>query len=747
MARTKQTARKSTGGKAPRMQLASTSASKVKSFFLSQQASGRNAKKKTIFINCENTFGSFQFTRAKVTAELQPVVSLARIKTPLKSLSIAGSATDASAVSPDSDFFMRLDFCSSYDGALNTANRPSIDAVMVLDISGSMGMPFPNDSDRRDKLEVAKACISHIAEQLQPSDRVALVTFTEVAKIVLALGPASPAHLSSLKRALAGLRQGGGTNLARGLQEGYAVLRAAPAHDSTDDSTHTADSEVPRLQRVFFLTDMESSEADENRVVAIATTEAANGDPAPAVPAARSEDATASTGARELRKRPAVRPVYTPPSAKRSRIEAQASVRGPQRPVHLSVVGIGVDLSAATVERLSAVPGARYVSVISAAEFHSSVAADFNYDITPIGLNIRLQLPPGLCIRQVYGSAELNSLPSGAAAAVISAEFPVPLDADRITTGGLYLIRVGRATPTGSGASGDHVDSDAQDALAMSVSWTDACGVARSCQVPLAIPPPLAPEQAVSDGCDPGLRKAVILSEYVRCLTEYAHDDAPDHNSISEQDDGDDSEEDTAPRQPSGGGSGRTGAASAAAGLQACDLATAQALRALGAEAIAGLASTASLPLGTPALLKRHCHWASLFRQLRDQLLAEMAACNDPTLSTDNQNVLQTVVQVLELETAEIRKALTSLPGGPPAPDAGEVLQAPRGFVCPISLSLMSDPVIAADGHSYERSAISSWLASRDTSPATNLPLAHRHLVENHALRSAIDDYRLQKHL
>ena len=31
---------------------------------------------------------------------------------------------------------------------------------------------------------------------------------------------------------------------------------------------------------------------------------------------------------------------------------------------------------------------------------------------------------------------------------------------------------------------------------------------------------------------------------------------------------------------------------------------------------------------------------------------------------------------------------------------------APRGFLCPITLQVMRDPVIAADGHTYDRSSI-----------------------------------------
>lgn len=54
----------------------------------------------------------------------------------------------------------------------------------------------------------------------------------------------------------------------------------------------------------------------------------------------------------------------------------------------------------------------------------------------------------------------------------------------------------------------------------------------------------------------------------------------------------------------------------------------------------------------------------------------------------------------------------------------------------------MTDPVLAADGYSYERSAIESWLAGHNTSPMTNGALPHRNLIPNHALRSSILEHR-----
>jgi len=38
-------------------------------------------------------------------------------------------------------------------------------------------------------------------------------------------------------------------------------------------------------------------------------------------------------------------------------------------------------------------------------------------------------------------------------------------------------------------------------------------------------------------------------------------------------------------------------------------------------------------------------------------------------------------------------------------------------FLCPITYDLLSDPVIAADGNTYERAAIEKWISKTQTSP------------------------------
>ena len=74
-------------------------------------------------------------------------------------------------------------------------------------------------------------------------------------------------------------------------------------------------------------------------------------------------------------------------------------------------------------------------------------------------------------------------------------------------------------------------------------------------------------------------------------------------------------------------------------------------------------------------------------------------------------------------------------------PPSVEEEEPPDDFVCPITTEVMSDPVMAADGHAYERTAIERWLATKSTSPLTGGELEHIILVPSHMLRRMIRDW------
>ena len=66
---------------------------------------------------------------------------------------------------------------------------------------------------------------------------------------------------------------------------------------------------------------------------------------------------------------------------------------------------------------------------------------------------------------------------------------------------------------------------------------------------------------------------------------------------------------------------------------------------------------------------------------------------------------------------------------------------APDDLQCPISQELMRDPVVAADGRTYERAQIAEWIRSHNTSPMTNEQLDHKHLCSNDIARERVRQF------
>ncbi|KAI8475380.1 MAG: hypothetical protein J3K34DRAFT_517406 [Monoraphidium minutum] len=59
---------------------------------------------------------------------------------------------------------------------------------------------------------------------------------------------------------------------------------------------------------------------------------------------------------------------------------------------------------------------------------------------------------------------------------------------------------------------------------------------------------------------------------------------------------------------------------------------------------------------------------------------------------------------------------------------------------CPITREPFRDPVVASDGQTYERAAISSWMTQSDASPVTHQPLARGVLLPNKLIKSMVDE-------
>lgn len=68
----------------------------------------------------------------------------------------------------------------------------------------------------------------------------------------------------------------------------------------------------------------------------------------------------------------------------------------------------------------------------------------------------------------------------------------------------------------------------------------------------------------------------------------------------------------------------------------------------------------------------------------------------------------------------------------------GQKYEIPEMFICPITQTVMAYPVSTSDGHVYERTEITKWLAAHDTSPLTNATLENKKLIDSIPIRSGI---------
>lgn len=110
---------------------------------------------------------------------------------------------------------------------------------------------------------------------------------------------------------------------------------------------------------------------------------------------------------------------------------------------------------------------------------------------------------------------------------------------------------------------------------------------------------------------------------------------------------------------------------------------------------------------------------------------ANNGSMNEKERAIHLANVEMAVAAARQEEAESVRKKLEKVE-----------FKIPAEMLCPISSDIMRDPVICADGHTYERATIAEWVRRKATSPLTNEPLAEPVLlIPNHALRSLITSF------
>ena len=65
----------------------------------------------------------------------------------------------------------------------------------------------------------------------------------------------------------------------------------------------------------------------------------------------------------------------------------------------------------------------------------------------------------------------------------------------------------------------------------------------------------------------------------------------------------------------------------------------------------------------------------------------------------------------------------------------------PDAFICPISMEMMTDPVITTAGQTYERKSIEEWFKDNNIDPVAHIPVV-KILTPNIALKQQIQKFK-----
>jgi hypothetical protein len=66
---------------------------------------------------------------------------------------------------------------------------------------------------------------------------------------------------------------------------------------------------------------------------------------------------------------------------------------------------------------------------------------------------------------------------------------------------------------------------------------------------------------------------------------------------------------------------------------------------------------------------------------------------------------------------------------------AATVAATPKSIICPITMEIMTDPVVVVNGDTFERNAIEKWFTNNITLPTTNETITDTSVYPNTALK------------
>lgn len=271
------------------------------------------------------------------------------------------------------------------DSGLESFDRPPLDLMFAIDISGSMGHSIDNyyydnqnkkDIEEKTKMNATKEVLKNVIKKLNDTDRFGVTLYNKDGIMAKPLRSVKDTDIDKLSSEIDKLRSNGGTNLSDGFSTAVEEMT-----EFSDIETDNAERE----SRIMFMTD--------------------------AMPN------TGETSESELEKE----------------FEDAA-----QKGIYTTFIGIGIDTNPELIDTLSSIKGSNHYFVQSVEEFNEKIKDEFSYTVTPLVFDLKLTVEgQGFDIDGVYGSPNEDSETTGA---IMEVKTLFPSHGDEGTKGGVIVV-------------------------------------------------------------------------------------------------------------------------------------------------------------------------------------------------------------------------------------------------------------------------------------------------------------------
>lgn len=184
-----------------------------------------------------------------------------------------------------------------------------------------------------------------------------------------------------------------------------------------------------------------------------------------------------------------------------------------EREVYTTFIGIGLDFQTDLVESITKIRGANYHSVFTVDEFSDRMDKNFDYMVTPLVFDLKLQLDAeGFEIEEVYGSPEADE----ATGELMHVRTLFPSETtEGGSRGGIIVLRLKNT-------------GDVQD-IRLTAEYTDTDGISHKTVA-------LASFDGVTSGTyeNDGVRKGILLARYSDLLKSWIVDELREQNTGGE---------------------------------------------------------------------------------------------------------------------------------------------------------------------------------------------------------------------